>query len=233
MWKVLLYFSPRNIITVSHSEKIKIKKINRNKNITVIRNINQLESICLPNNIYLHQEFKYDIIMIGHYVNRKNYPLALNSIALASQKLGKTIRVCIVGNDTHSIRHLIESDSVIISTFSSLDEYELIKLIMRSKFYLNSSSIEGYCIPFIECQSYGLIPIVPNHCIFQENCFSKIIYYSSLGLEEYTKAICNAFIHSDSIKKPSLENIDRTKQSSFLNKNIYSSIDRFMQEICS
>ena len=170
--------------------------------------------------------------MIGHFVNRKNYPLALNSISEASKILGKTIRVCIVGNDTKSTRYLIESDSVRISTFSSLDKYELIKLIRASKFYLNASSIEGYCIPFIECQSYGLIPIVPNYGIFHENSFSKIIYYSNLGLEEYTQAICNALICSESVKKPSLENIDQTKQSSFLNANIYSSIDNFIRTIC-
>lgn len=230
-WRLLLFFSPKDIITVSNSERMKIKKLYNNKNINVIRNINQFESIQLNKSGEAYNKHDYDIIMIGHYVKRKNYELALKAIESTASLLRKTIRLCIIGNETAEIAKMNEYRGISIDCFSGLDKEEMIKYVVKSRFYLNTSYLEGYCIPYIECQSLGLIPIVPNQEIFHENCFSKEVYFCEYTLNSFTENMYKAISLNLERTKPSLQNIDGTKQSRLLNKNVISKIDNFMAEI--
>ena len=176
-------------------------------------------------------EFQYDIIMIGHNIKRKNYLFALKVIDSVSRQLGRKIRLCIVGNNTDKIKEDIDYQTISISCYSGLSTEKLHEVIVKSKFYLNTSYLEGYCIPFIECQSLGLIPIVPNFDIFQENCFSKHAYFSKLSLKEFSNKIYTAFVNHESLIRPSTDNVDKARQERFNNYNIIKDIDCFWEKI--
>ena len=92
--------------------------------------------------------------MIGHNVKRKNYLFAIQAINSVSKQMGRRIKLCIVGNNTEKIKESVDIKTISISCYAKVSTKELYKLILGSKFYLNTSYLEGYCIPFIECQSW-------------------------------------------------------------------------------
>lgn len=231
-WKVMLKISPRNIITVSDTQRNKIYQISKSKNIHVIRNINQMEPHSILNDpLPVFTKPKYDIIMIGHNVRRKNYGLAFKSLEKAAHDLNRKIYVCVVGNDTSSLYQLVQSQMIRVYCLSNLSTTELASTLRSSICYLNTSHMEGYCIPFIESQSLGLIPIVPKQPIFYENNFSRDTYFCDMTIDCYSENIKSALLNHESYLGARTAIIDKSKYKRFSSRVIWDSLDSLLQTI--
>lgn len=188
IWKVFLLTSPKEVLTVSRTVASDISLINSTKNITIIRNSNQIElDIPLPATTQ-PVKCSYDLLMIGHNVPRKNYSFAIQVINKLQRNFVRPLRVVFVGSDVASLCSQFDA-RVKFSSFSNISRDHLLNILEHSHIFLNTSLLEGYCIPFIEAQYIGLTCIVPNFPIFHENHFNSSVHYCDISLQDYFTTI--------------------------------------------
>ena len=226
-WSISLIFSPTNIITVSNTVKNDILDIKKRKNISIIRNFNPLENFAQT--FPADSEKKYHILMIGNNIPRKNYPFAIdiiNKVANTYHELyNDNLKVCIVGAFSERLRNHF-NHNVYFSSQSNIPDMQLAEIISNSCIFLNTSTQEGFCIPFIEAQSFLLHCVVPHQPIFIENKFTKNVHCLDYDCISFVNTINEIIVPLPKFTRITYPLIDN-KHSLFLNKSIRDSITNY------
>jgi len=228
LWQWVLVFSPKEIITVSNSVKTEIKNINDSKRISVIRNCNHLEAVAMSSFEEAKQMLQYDIIMIGNNIPRKNYLVAIEAIAKIEKMMECSLKVNIVGANSGLLPRLFPK-SCTVWAHEDIDILALSYIIRASRVFLHTANQEGYCKPYIECQSFGLTCVVPNQPVFHENQFTNDIYFADMNVECISKQLIKAITNSYRMYKRHFDRkscIDLTLSKKIKNENIRLAIDK-------
>jgi hypothetical protein len=226
IWFIYFLVSTKNIITVSNTVKTDILSLAPRKHVQVVRNKNYLEPYS-----FLHKSSNYsikttkhfDLIMIGHKSSRKNYKLAFDSINQLACHFSSMLNVCIIGANTHGLQTIFPT-SFELHTFSDLNRDQMVELILSSKVFLNTSILEGFCVPFVECQSLGLSCVVPNQPIFHENCFALNTFFCDLTVNSYVEGLLKALSIKSKISQITRTTISYDKYVDFTTANIDAAI---------
>lgn len=227
IWMLMLLFSPKRVITVSQTVSNEISSANWAKDITIIRNINQIEAeFHNLNSRSYPQSFHYDILMIGHNIPRKNYSLAISAINLVQDSLPCPLNVCIVGDNTESLKDSFQT-IVRVSLFSQISRDNLLDIIASSRLFVNTSRLEGYCIPFIEAQYLGLSCVVPELSIFHENSFTNDVHYCRHTIDDYTEKLYALLADPSTRLSPTPSPLDLSRYERLSNSRINIDIQRF------
>ena len=234
-WYLNLRYSPRLVVAVSDTVASRIQKISREKKITVIRNKNQLEQFAYSRSISnIYATRKYDIVMIGNNIMRKNYQLAVSIInELSEIQTFSSLSVCIIGNDVDQLRKSINR-RVSFTALKNISEQYLAQILNNSKIFVSTSVLEGYCIPYIEAQSMGIYCVVPNNEVFIENRISNGVLFCELSKDQYIDEITKILMSLSSQQNanhvmPSF--VPMPKLSQFLNETIEQSIKDFAASV--
>jgi|GEM_PF-6791591 len=177
VWKIYLYLSPRNIMTVSVSVKKSILEASPSKYVGVVYNSIDAVSFMQPKITPVRIFNK--IVMVGHNNPRKNYFLAIKVLSILYEFLHSDLQVVIIGDNVFELpRQLIFPNCEnFITLKSSISQSDLITEYLTSSLFFSASLIEGFCLPYIEAQLNGCYTFTPQTDVFVELGFSNNFFF--------------------------------------------------------
>ncbi len=248
LYVILLYFirNYSNILTVSKTSKLAIKKISGRKkdilyvynsvNKEFIKQSNKIANDYLLRNDFINKALNLElpnIIYIATLTPRKCHLDLLEALS----KTKTLFNVNLVGYpNSNKIRELIENKSTFngskirsnINYFPKLSQKDLCTLLLYSSAYVSTSKNEGFGIPVLEATLYG-IPLIIRDIDINRELFSNANFFkSSNELSRFLDKIKP--LNKGEIKKR-IESLSQINKENLMGIFNYSSLSNKLEKL--
>ena len=95
---------------------------------------------------------------------------------------------------------------------------------------MSTSLNEGFCIPYIECQSMGLPCLVPDLDVFKEFNLNSLNHIQNLSIEHYLYSLRN-MLDQEQLSSPSPQLFDPSPFHIFSPNSVLKQINNIFSDI--
>lgn len=202
----------KGIITISKFSMAKIKLYYRPKcPITIIYNgVQEQNTNCTKKEI--------DILFIGTNAPRKNLITFLEAISHYQKFMATPISVTIISNlDDYGFgatyRRVIKSLAIKgITIKQNVSKEDLHSIYLKSRLFISTSFEEGFGLPALEAQSYGIPVLLSNIPVYNEIFQDSASYFNPNCYDNIANVINQHLINPEVIKKYSAYSIENAKR---------------------
>lgn len=181
-----IFFKKRTLLCVSDQTKQELKDILGIENGIVLRNFNRFSNHNLTALVKKKKSFSLINILVFNQTKNKNLEYILCNL-----NNNEKYNLFIIG--TYNIEYfsnILDNKGLSYKFYNNIDDNSLTKLYLQSSLILFLSTYEGFGMPIIEGQSFGLPVIASNLSVFQ----NEVIRDSAIYVDISKNANLNTYI---------------------------------------
>jgi glycosyltransferase involved in cell wall biosynthesis len=138
-------------------------------------------------------------LMVANITSIKNFQVLVSALTKLMAR-GSNPCICFVGRNDSSDDAIERARSLGLNlrVLGSLDEEALKRYYAHARFYLNTSLVEGFCLPILEAHTFGLPVVCSDLPVLHEVAGDGALFFDPRNDEELADAIFK-ILHDDAL----------------------------------
>ena len=153
-------------------------------------------------------------LMVANLTPNKNFGLLIAALRRLAAR-GQRPRVCWAGRDDAGILPSLLSDAgdVRLERLGPVDDATLLRLYAHAHVYINTSKVEGFCLPILEAHSFGRPVICSDVPVLREVAGDAAVFVNPDDAEGLAQALESLF--ADPVRHEELSRRARANAARF------------------